>query len=253
MTKKKFLLILIVLAAAFQVHAQRRMSDTIVSTYLIQASYAVQFPGKDLTEFFGVNSTIGGVLGYKTNKNWLWNVQGNFIFGDQVSGREKLLRGISTSTGEIIDGNGTFTSLTLFERGFHLQGKAGKIFPVWSPNPNSGIYLMTGIGYLAHRIHIETQFGSTPQLMGDYAKGYDRMRGGFAHSIEAGYLIMSNSRVLNFSLGFEFIHAYTSSLRDYNFDLMGADPSKYTDHYYGIRLNWIFPAYQRAPQKYYYF
>ena len=79
------------------------------------------------------------------------------------------------------------------------------------------------------------------------------MRGGFSHSLEAGYLFMGNSRVLNFSLGLEFVHAYTSPMRDYDFNLMQKDINTYTDHYYGIRLNWIIPAYKRPMQKYYYF
>lgn len=253
MNVKVSILAFLLLLSFKDVSSQQRVSDTIVSTLLFQASYAFQIPGKDLTTNFGYNSTIGAVIGYKTNKNWLWNVQANLIFGDQVEGREALLRLISTSTGEVIDGDGTFTSLNLFERGYHFQGKAGKLFPLFGPNPNSGLYVMTGLGYLAHRIHIETQFGTAPQLKGDYAKGYDHMRGGVAHSIEAGYMIMSNERVLNFSLGFEFIHAYTKSLRDYSFDLMARDNQKYKDHYYGIRLNWMIPAYKRAPQKYYYF
>jgi len=233
--------------------AQRRMSDTIVNSFLFQASYGLQFPGKDLANQFGLNSSLGGVVSYKTDKNWIWSAQASFIFGDKVEGREDLLKHISTSEGEVIDGNGTYTSLALFERGYHLQFKASKVFSFSYPNPNSGIYATTGLGYLAHRILIETQFGTAPQLMGDYAKGYDRLRGGFAHSIEAGYIVMSNSRVLNFSLGFEFIQAFTKSLRDYQFDLMQPDNNSYNDHYYGLRLNWIIPAYQRAPQKYYYY
>jgi hypothetical protein len=247
-----YLLISFIIFTA-SVKAQQRVSDTVVSTLLIQASYSLQFPGKDITDQYGYNSTIGAVLGYKTSKNWLWNAHLGFIFGDQVKGRENLLSMISTPTGEIIDGDGTYTSLALFERGYHLQAKIGKIIPVFGPNPNSGIYIMTGLGYLAHRIHIETQFGTAPQIAGDYAKGYDKLRGGFAHSIESGYMLMSNHRALNFSLGFEFIHAYTRSLRDYDFNLMDFDATKYTDHYYGLRINWLIPAYKRAPQRYYYY
>lgn len=249
----KLILQFVFLLSALLAHSQHRVSDTTVSTMLLQASYSMQFPGKDLTARYGVNSSVGAVIGYKTNKNWLWNAHLGFLFGDQVNGREDLLKMISTSAGEVIDGDGTYTSLALFKRGYHLQAKVGKIIPNTGHNPNSGVYVMTGLGYLAHRILIETQFGTAPQLKGDYVKGYDRLRGGIAHSIETGYLLMSNSKILNLSLGFEFIHAYTRSLRDYNFDLMAPDLNQYTDHYYGLRLNWMFPAYKRAPQKYYYF
>ncbi len=236
-----------------KVYAQQSIADSVVNTMLIQASYALQFPGADLSKSFGYNSNIGAALGYKTNKNWLWNAHLGFIFGDNVYGREELLNLISTSTGEIIDGDGVYSSIALFERGFHLQAKVGKLFPLRTINPNSGFFVQTGLGYLTHRIRIENQFGTAPQLMGDYAKGYDRMRGGFAHSMEAGFMFMGNRRALNFSLGFEFVHAYTASLREYDFNLMGRDDANYKDLYYGIRVNWIIPAYKRVAQKYYYF
>ncbi len=79
------------------------------------------------------------------------------------------------------------------------------------------------------------------------------MRGGFALAGEAGYLLMSNSRVLNFSLSLEYVHAWSASMRDYNFELMGPDNTQYSDNYFGIRLSWMIPAYKRAPQAYYYF
>lgn len=253
--KKRFtaLVIFFLFIASVSLSAQRLMSDTTINSLIFQASYGLHGAGGDLGELYGLSSSIGGMLSYKTTKNWMWTAHGSFIFGNQVKGRETILKDITTSEGELIDGNGTYTSLALFQRGVHVEMKAAKVFSFNLPNPNSGIYISTGLGYLAQRIRIESQFGTAPQVMGDYAKGYDRLRGGLAHSVEAGYLVMSNSRVLNFSLGFEFIQAFTKSLRDYQFDLMQADPNHYKDHYFGLRLSWMIPAYQRAPQKFYYY
>ncbi|HOI32436.1 MAG: hypothetical protein PHG67_00935 [Bacteroidales bacterium] len=234
-------------------HAQKRVSDTTLSTVLFQATYAFQIPGGDLNEYFGNNSTIGGGVSYKTDKNWLFGAFGHFIFGNQVNNRAEILRGISTGDGEVIDGNGLYTSLALFERGFHLQFKAGKLFNVLGPNPNSGLYVQAGLGYLMHRIRIETQFGTAPQLMDDYALGYDRMRGGIAYGGEIGYLLMSNSRLLNLSVALEFTKVSAKSLRDYDFALMRKDENSYSDQYFGIRISWMIPTYKRAPQQYYYY
>lgn len=233
--------------------SQKRVSDTMVSTVLFQATYAFQIPGGDLTEYFGNNSTIGGGVSYKTDKNWLFGAFGHFIFGDQVNNRAEILQGISTSEGEVIDGNGLYTSLALFERGFHLQLKAGKLFSVLGPNPNSGIYIQGSLGYLMHRIRIETQFGTAPQLMDDYALGYDRMRGGLAYGGEIGYLLMSNSRLLNLSVALELTQVSAKSLRDYDFALMRKDDKTYNDQYIGIRISWMIPTYKRAPQQFYYY
>jgi len=251
--RKLFLLIFLFSLIGMISQAQKRVSDTTVSTVLFQATYAFQIPGGDLTEFFGNNSTVGGGVSYKTDKNWLFGAFGHFIFGDQVNNRAEIFKGISTADGEVIDGNGLYTSLALFERGFHMQFKAGKLFNVLGPNPNSGIYVQAGLGYLTHRIRIETQFGTAPQLMDDYALGYDRMRGGLAFSGEFGYLLMSNSRLLNLSVALEFTQVSAKSLRDYDFALIRKNDKSYSDQYFGIRISWMIPTYKRAPQDYYYY
>jgi len=253
MKNVKLTVIVLAMLLPFALQAQLRISDTIISTFLFKGSYALQFPGGDNTDYFGFNSTIGPGITYKTDKNWLHSLNANFIFGDQVTNQDELLQLITTSTGELIDGDGTFTSLALFKRGYHIHFQTGKIFNLLAPNPNSGIFVQAGAGFLSHHIRIESQFGTAPQIEGDYGKGYDKMRGGFALAAEAGYLLMSNSRILNFSLSVEYIHAWTGSMRDYNFELMSTDNNSYSDSYMGIRLSWMIPAYKRAPQAYYFY
>jgi hypothetical protein len=106
-----------------------------------------------------------------------------------------------------------------------------------------------------NRIRIEfSSYASTPvNLDGDYRYGYDRMRGGLAYSGEIGYMYMSNSRVLNFSVSLEFTQAHTKSLRQWDFNLMGPDLKTYLDRYYGIRLAIYIPTYKRMPAEYYYY
>ncbi len=235
------------------VWAQLRVSDTTVSTFMVKASYAFQLPGGDNQTYFGYNSTIGAGIQYKTGKNWIHSINGNFIFGDQVSNRNELLQMITTAEGELIDGDGTFTSLALFQRGYHFYYQFGKIFNVLAVNPNGGIFVQGGMGYLAHYIHIESQFGTAPQIEDDYGKGYDKMRGGLSLMAETGYFFMSNSRVLNFKISLEYIYSRSTSLREYSFDLMASDDHVYHDSYYGIRISWMIPTYRRAPEQYYYF
>ncbi len=250
---RRTLLILLTIFCISSGYAQRNIRDTTVSAFIFHAAYSFQIPSGDLTEYYGVNSTIGGGVSYKTSQNWLHSFTANFIFGDQITNRQEVLSMVATSDGEVIDGNGTFTSIALYERGFHLQAKTGKVFSVLGPNPNSGIFVMGGLGYLQHRIRIETQFGTAPQIMGDYAKGYDRMRGGIALTGELGYLLMSNSRVLNFSISLEMVQAWTKNLRPYDFiGMKYNDNTRFSDTYLGVKIHWMIPTYQRAPEKYYY-
>ena len=249
-------LILILLAITpLCVTAQKDIKSDHIATFMFQATYAYQFPGRDTKTLYKNNNTIGGSVFYKTESNWLFSFNGNFISGNDVNiTREELFGDVLDNNGEIITGDGIYGSYALFERGAHFQVKVGKIFPIWSPNPNCGFFVQGGLGYLFNRIR--TEFGSyaspPPALAGDYPYGYDRMRGGFAWSGEVGYLFLSNSRVLNFSLSLEFTQAYTQPLREYDFNLMQKDTRSYTDQYIGIRAAVYIPTYKRKPAEYYY-
>ena len=90
------------------------------------------------------------------------------------------------------------------------------------------------------------------------------MRGGLALHGETGYLIMSDNRLYNFSVSFEVNYARTKPLRDYDFRVYfdeNGNPKPngyfdkshvYNDLYYGIRVSWMIPTYQRQPDEYYY-
>lgn len=260
MKLKSFILSLLIIIP-FIVEAQKDIKTECVPTTMFSATYSYQFPGGDTKIIYGNNSTVGASILYKTNKNWLWSANANFIFGEKIrASREDILGIILDNSGELITGDGIWGSYAMFERGYNIQAKVGKIFNVCAPNPNCGFFVNAGLGYLLNRIRIEfSSYASTPaNLADDYRYGYDRMRGGFAYSGEAGYLFMSNSRVLNFSLSFEFTQAHTKSLRQWDFNLMGPylppNGKKYfSDQYFGIRFAIYIPTYKRMPSEYYYY
>ena len=252
---KSFILALF-LVVPFIVEAQKDIKKECVPTVMFSVAYSYQFPGADTKVIYGNNSTVGASVLYKTDKNWLWTANANFIFGEKISAsREDILGIILDSNGELITGDGIWGSYAMFERGYHLQAKVGKVFNVCAPNPNCGFFINGGLGYLLNRIRIEfSSYASTPpNLADDYRYGYDRMRGGFAYSGEIGYMYLSNSRVLNFSVSLEFIQAHTKSLRQWDFNLMGPDLKNYIDRYYGIRVAIFIPTYKRMPLDYYYY
>ena len=254
--KLKFFTLLLLIIFPFIVEAQKDIRKECISTTMFSATYSYQFPGADTKILYKNNSTIGASVIYKTDKNWLWTANANFIFGEQIrASREEILGIILDNSGELITGDGIWGSYAMFERGWHLQGKVGKIFNVCAPNPNCGFFVNAGLGYLLNRIKIEfSSYASTPpNIEGDYSYGYDRMRGGLAYSGEVGYMYMSNSRLLNFSLSFEFTQAHTRSMRQWDFNLMGPDLKKYLDRYYGIRFSVYIPTYKRMPAEYYYY
>ena len=159
--------------------------------------------------------------------------------------------GIATQEGYVIDANGYFSSIYYYERGFSIYGKFGKVIPLFGPNPNSGLTLMAGGGYIQDKIRIRTSENVTPPISGDYAKGYDRLNGGIALSGSVGYLILGNTRLLNFYLGFEFIQAWTKSKRDVDFDTGLHNNTKYSTQFYSGKIIWFIPLYKRTPKSYY--
>ncbi|MFH0865955.1 MAG: hypothetical protein V1904_07155 [Bacteroidota bacterium] len=236
---------------AVQGFSQANIKDSVISTSLVQATYSFQFPGGDLSKKFVSNHAIGAGYLYKTRKNWIFGADGFFMFRDTVK-ETGILDSITTSDGNIIDGNGIFAEVHLYERGFHMGFKAGKLFPVWGPNKNSGIILLGGMGLLQHKIRIENRDNTASQITGDYKKGYDRLTNGLALSQFIGYMYLGNSKLVSFYAGIEIIEAFTQNRRSYNFDLMGPDNTNRLDLLYSIKVGWIIPLYKRSPDAFYY-
>jgi len=278
---RKVLIPLLLFAAVFRLSAQPAkdiMKDPI-PVAMFQVTYAFELPGFDTRDLFGFNHSIGGSFVYKTESNWLFTANGNFITGSRIKGDRISVfgEGITTVDGEIIGGSGSMAELTVDQRGFHAQAEVGKLFSL-GPNPNSGIFVQGGLGYLRTRVRAdfqETMLNKPFAIAGDYQYGYDRMRGGPAVHFETGYLYLSDNRLLNLSIALEVTYARTRDLRDYDFRVftnpetnelepVGTtnpnDPSykpeyhkpHYNDFYYGIRVTWNIPTYQRQPENFYY-
>ena len=270
--RRIFLPILFCLCLTVGALAQQPKSimQNSIPVAMFQATYAFHVPGLDTKVLYGVSHNVGGGFCYKTASNWLLTFNGNYIYGTKVKGdRVELMgEGITTDAGEIIGSGGSFTMLELNQRGFHFQGEVGKLFPL-GPNPNCGFFVQGGLGYLQNRLRIDYQQAllNTPLPVDkDYRFGYDRMRGGPAAHFEVGYLLLNDTRLLNLSVALEVTYARTHDLRDYDFRVFTnpetgvmepvgyTDPNKrYNDLYYGIRITWDIPTYERRPQEYYYY
>ncbi len=232
--------------------SQVSIKDSSIFVTMVYGTYSFQVPQGDLATRFGGNSTIGGGIMLKSKSNWLFNAEGNYMFGGTVKNSDSLMKGIATSEGFVIDENGYYSSLVFQERGFSIYGKIGKLIPVLSPNPNSGITILAGGGFMQNKIRIHNNDGDiTAPLKGDYKKGYDRLNNGFGLTGTIGYTYLSNSRLTNFYIGLDFEQMWTSSRRERDFDTGQKDTRKYSTQFYGFRVDWIIPLYKRKPQAYY--
>jgi hypothetical protein len=231
--------------------AQVNIHDSTIFTPLISATFGYQFPGGDLAKQFGSNASIGGSIMFKTRHNWLFGAEGNFMFGQTVKNSDSLLNIISTREGFIIDANGNYADLVYYERGYNFFAKFGKVISLLAPNPNSGFTLVAGAGYIQDKIRIHNPGNTAPQLLGDYKKGYDRLNGGLALTGSLGYMYLSNTRLVNFSLSFEFMQAWTKPYRERDFDTGKQDTRNLSSQFYTIRVSWIIPLYRRVPKEFY--
>lgn len=262
---RKILIPFLLLGFVFHLSAQpaKDIMKEPIPVAMFQVTYAFELPAMNTRDMYGFNHSIGGSFVYKTGSNWLFTANGNFITGNKVKGGWISIfgEGITTVDGEIIGGSGSMTELTIEQRGFLFQAEVGKLFS-YGTNPNCGFFVQGGLGYLRNRIRAdyqETLLNKPYMLAGDYKYGYDRMRGGPSVHLETGYLYLSDNRLLNLSIALEVTYARTRELRAYDFRVFDGvpvgptDPKKrYNDFYYGIRVTWNIPTYQRQPEKYYY-
>ncbi len=244
------LLILLFSVVTNNSYAQRNIKDTTIAFPMIGATVAFQMPGGDLSKRFGNNFAIGGVFQWKLRNNYIFGISGDFLFSDNVK-ENNLLDGFKTADGNIIDGNGHYASIILYERGLKFDIKGGKIFPLFGPNINSGLMTTFGIGYIQHKILIDTPGSSVPYLEGDYRKGYDRLSTGICLTQFAGYMNFGNKRLTNFYAGLEVTEAFTKNRRNINFDTGLKDDKSRIDLLLGIRFGWVFPMYKRMADKIY--
>jgi hypothetical protein len=243
MREKIFILILSISFASFS----QGVKDTTLSMHLTCIQWSLQLPAADLAKRFGPNMSVGINYYYKTNKNWLLGLDGNYIFGGTKNVKEDVVSNLRTPEGSITNSDGNFAAIRLTENGWNVTLTIGKIFPKYlSVNPNSGIMFLLGAGYMQHKINIFDIERKVPQLQGEYKKGYDRLTAGPSLKEFIGYLYLSNNRLANFYGGFEFYQGFTKSLRPYNFDQAVADNKLRLDLLFGFRIGWILPIYKRV-------
>ena len=250
---KKSFLVLSILLLANSIIAQRNVKDSIIGTPWIGVQYGANWTSGDLADRYGFMNHVGIMAGYKTNKNWFWGIESNFMFGNDVR-MTGVFDHLIDSQGNITDVNGDIALVLVYARGLNVNFAVGKVFPVLSPNKNSGIFVHAGVGYLAHRMRVETQEQVIPQLELDYKKGYDRFTAGpNAHQF-LGYAFMSNAGFLNFYGGFYIQEGFTQNKRTIFFDQPTIPVSSETrlDIQYGVKIGWFIPFYKRQPKEFYY-
>jgi len=248
---KKYFLFFITLVFCLTVNGQN-IKDSIVGTSHFRIGYSYQIPGGDLADRFGNNSNIEIAFGIKTKKNSYFGLSFTSLFGGQVS-EPGLMQNLYTDQGHILSNDGKISRILIQERGYTISLEAGKLFNVIGKNPNCGILVKGGFGFIQHKIRLEHQFDKINQLEGDYLKGYDRLTNGFQLNEFIGYYHQGNRKLVNYYVGLEAYQAFTAGRRDYNFDTQTVDNNPRTDLLFGIKAGWIIHLYGRSTGGEYYY
>lgn len=231
--------------------AQRNVRDSLVYAPHISFSYAHQFPGGDLGERFGPNSNIGLSFNIKDLHNFFYGFEVSYLFSDNVT-QPGLLQNLMTTNGEILSNDGEIAEVLVQQRGWLATASGGKLFPLRNTNPNSGILVKGGVGFMAHKIRLETQMHTVTQLEDEYVKGYDRLTTGLTLTQFVGYYYMSDNRLTNFFVGVEGYQGFTAGRRSYTFDTQTVDNQPRFDLLLGIRAGWCIHIYKRTWRNFYY-
>jgi hypothetical protein len=250
--KKVFILVCFLFAIA-TAKGQVNVRDSAATAWMIGAHFSGFAVAGDLADRYG--AVFGPTLsvGKKTQGNWLFGVEGTFFFSGEVNNLTDIFGDLLSEQGYFIGLNGEYAAIEFQHRGWYGGAYFGKILPVLNPNPNSGLFFKVGFGYLQNKIFIRDPQGAYPQLIGDYGAGYDRLYSGISLRQEFGYLNSGNDRTVNFMVSFDFIQGFTSNARQFNWDQRAFDLESTLDLYFGLRLTWFLPIYDKNRQKFYYY
>ncbi len=215
-------------------------------------TYGMQLPGADMAVSFGNNLNFGGSIPLMTQSGFLFGLEGYYLFGANV--KDDVLSGIRTREGEILSMDRLYANITIRQRGLYLGGMAGKVFSLGQEKFKNGIRVHAGAGYFKHFIRIDDAFNNTPQIQGEYLKGYDRLTDGWALNEFIGYQYMSENQLVNFFIGFEFTQGFTQNRRAWDFKENRAINEPRIDLLWGIKAGWFLPffIYDRPEQIRYY-
>ncbi len=245
-----FSLIIFISSISF---GQRNVKDSIIGTPWVAVNYGANWTSGDLSLKYNYFNHLGIMAGYKTSKNWFWGIDGNFMFSDNVD-INGMFDGLTDEKGNITDVNGDIATVVVAARGLNINLAVGKVFPVLSPNKNSGFFIHGGVGFLAHKYRIATQDQVIPQIELEYKKGYDRLSLGPNFHEFLGYAFMADRGLINFYGGFYAQQGLTKNFRTIFFDQPDVPVSTKTmlDLQAGLKIGWFIPIYKRKPKDYYF-
>ena len=238
-------LFVLFLGFAFLAHSQSEMKTT--QGFLFTPHYAYHTPGGDMKKRFDNFSSIGLGVDYKTSSGFTFGIDYDWFFGRSVKD-SGIFSQISGPSGFIIDNNGDFSVINLHIKGNYLTANVGYLINLPKDEPNSGILLSAGAGFMQHRIDIIASEVTIPQLNGEYEKGYDKLTYGFATKQYIGYQHLVNHNRYHYRIGLVFNQGFTEGQRTWDFNANTSGKDKRFDTSVALQLGLIVPIYTKKAE-----
>lgn len=228
------------------------VADTSMNLHMLSFHLSSHLLGGDIAHRYGPSLGVGGSYQFKSQSQWILAADLTFLSSGTFK-EDSIFDELKDEYGDFINIYGEIGEVRFYGRGFYTGLRAGRLFPVVGPNPNSGLFITVSGGLLQYKTLVHQDGRDIPSIREEYSKGYDRLTNGFALSQFIGYQFLDSHEPINFYVGLEFHQAWTRNRRDYNFDLMGPEPDLRRDFMYGIRFGWIFPINKKATDTYYFY
>ncbi len=218
------------------------------SGFVVGVNGDFDIPGADMGKRFGISYRVGPSVLYKTKSNWMIGAKFDFVLGGKIR-QDSLMINIRSADGSFIDNTGIRKNVGIFERGYLAGVQLGRIVSLTGTKSDNGLLIMTGVGFMQHKISIVDKDGSINQIKGDYKKGYDRLTNGTYIEQFIGYSHFADNAIINYHIGFDIAAGFTKGRRDYLYDVMRTDNANRIDLLFGIRAGWYIPIFHRKSEE----
>ncbi len=231
--------------------AQQSIKSTPINASLISVAYVYHQPLEDWATRWGNHSSLAFNYDFKLKQGLVLGAGYQFMFGAKLQEENPL--SLVHLEGNLVSNEGLYKVMQTQLRGHNFEGRVGYLFKAKKPNPNSGLLVQLGAGYMFHKI-LHYYEGEPPrQISGDYLLGYDRGSNGLSLSQRVSYLHLDSRRWLNYSIGLEAIQGFTKFARGYDFASKSTLDIRRNDFMVGIRLAWFLPIYQETAENIFFF
>ena len=225
--------------------SQAQIANFSSQGFLFTPNFAIQVPHADLAERFRTFASIGLGINYKTKSNFMFGVDYDWYFGNRIK-ESGTFSEITIDSGQIIDSDGNFSIVRLNIKGNYLTANVGYLFNLPKDEPNSGILIQAGVGWMQHKIDIVSSQNKIPQINGEYEKGYDKLTYGIATKQFVGYQHLVNKNHFHFRIGLEFNQGFTQGRRTWDFNKNESGLDKRFDGTIAIKAGIVVPVFTKA-------